>query len=157
MKHIYTHPELCTGCRQCSIACSLKKFGENNPKKAAITVIRDEFRRYEVPLVCLQCDDPLCVKMCPQNAVTKVEGRVVRDKEKCIGCRFCAIICPYSAITVLGKELVQCDLCNGDPTCVKFCATKAIEYLEDTEELLRRRRDFVEKMLYSSHYLVATG
>ena len=126
-------------------------------QEAAITVVRDEFQKYEVPLVCLQCDDPLCVRMCPQNAVTKVEGHVVRDTEKCIGCRFCAVICPYSAITVLGKDLVQCDLCNGDPTCVKFCATKAIEYLEDTEELLRRRRDFVERMLHGSHYLVATG
>ena len=157
MKRLYTHPELCTGCRQCSIACSLKKFGENNPKKAAITIVRDEFQRYEFPLVCMQCDDPLCVRMCPQNSVRVVNGIVKRDKEKCIGCKLCAVICPFSAITVLGKDLVQCDLCDGDPTCVKFCATKAIEYVEETVELNRRRRDLVEKLLHESHYLVATG
>ncbi len=157
MKHLYIHPELCTGCRQCSIACSLKHFGENNPKKAAITVIRDEFEGYEFPLVCLQCDDPLCVKMCPQNAVTWVNGIIKRDKERCMGCKLCAVICPFSAITVLGKELVQCDLCDGDPMCVKVCATKAIEYVEETAELSKRRKELVEKILHESHYLVATG
>ena len=101
MKHLYTHAELCTGCRQCSIACSLKKFGENNPKKAAITVIRDEFQRYEFPLVCMQCDDPLCIRMCPQNAITLVGGIVQRDKEKCIGCRMCESRCPKKAITMV--------------------------------------------------------
>ena len=55
MKYLYVYPEKCTGCRECSLACSLNKFGECNPKKAAITVIRDEFNRYELPIICFQC------------------------------------------------------------------------------------------------------
>jgi Fe-S-cluster-containing hydrogenase component 2 len=73
MKYLYAHPELCTGCRQCAIACSLNKFGECNPKKGAINVVRDEFERYEIPFVCLQCEDPECMAVCIKNAIYRDE------------------------------------------------------------------------------------
>ncbi len=41
---------------------------------------------------------------------------------------------PYNAISVLDGEVVKCDLCGGDPKCVKYCSTGAIQYLEETEE-----------------------
>lgn len=157
MKKLFTYPERCTGCRQCSLACSLTRYGECNPKKAAITIVRDEFDRYEFPLVCLQCDDPICVRMCPQNALVKENGVVKRDEDKCIGCKLCVVMCPYSAITVLGNELIQCDLCGGDPECVKFCVTDAIQYVEETEELSKRRKELVVKLLKEGPYLAKSG
>jgi len=125
------------------------KYGECNPKKAAITVVRDEFRRYEVPIVCFQCEDPVCLKYCHQNAYTIEDGVVVRDEDRCIGCRLCAVLCPYNAITSFEGEIIKCDLCDGDPTCVKYCSTGAIQYLDETEELEVRRKEMAEKLAES--------
>jgi Fe-S-cluster-containing hydrogenase component 2 len=146
MKYLYVYPEKCTGCRICSIACSLSKYGECNPKKSGISIVRDEFNRYEVPVVCFQCEDPPCEKYCHQNAYEIKDGIIIRREDKCIGCRLCAVMCPYNAITTLGKEIIKCDLCNGDPVCVRYCSTGAIQYLEETEELERRRKEMAERL-----------
>ncbi len=140
MKYLFVYPERCTGCRLCALACSLSKFGECNPRKAAISVVRDEFEGFEFPVVCFQCQDAPCVAACPQNAISREEGVLKRNEDRCIGCRLCAVVCPFSAITSHGKELVQCDLCGGDPQCVKYCSTKAIEYAEETQQAMQQRK-----------------
>jgi Fe-S-cluster-containing hydrogenase component 2 len=151
MKYLYAYPELCSGCKECSIACSLGKFGECNPKKAAVSVIRDEFERFEYPIICMQCEDALCLKFCPQNAYYKEStpaGEVIKyNKDKCIKCRFCATICPHCAITVLDNEVVKCDLCDDNPKCVKVCSTGALKYEEETAELSARRKKLAQKIL----------
>jgi len=88
VKHLYVYPEKCTGCRECSIACSLNKFGECNPKKAAINIVRDEFNRYEFPIVCFQCDDPMCLKFCHQNAYEIKDGVIIRDEDRLLDDNF---------------------------------------------------------------------
>ncbi|MFA5793460.1 MAG: 4Fe-4S dicluster domain-containing protein [Candidatus Brocadiia bacterium] len=156
MKHLYVSPELCTGCKECSLACSLGKFGECNPKKAAISVVRDEFERFEYPIICMQCEDAPCLKFCPQNAYYKEStpaGEVIKyNEDKCIKCRFCATICPYCAIAVLDNDVVKCDLCTGDPEkrgpkCAKVCSTGALKYEEETTELNDRRKTLARKVL----------
>lgn len=147
MKYLYVYPEKCTGCKQCALACSLSKFGECNPRKSAISIVRDEFEGYEYPIVCLQCEDAPCVAMCPQNAFYREQGVVMFNGDRCIGCRLCVVLCPYSAITWLGAALVKCDLCEGDPKCVRYCSTGAIQYLEETVELGKRRKELVQKLL----------
>ena len=83
MKYLFTYPEKCTGCRQCAIACALSKTGECNPKTGAINVLRDEFERYEIQFVCLQCEDPECVPVCMKNAIAKGPDGIVRiDKDE---------------------------------------------------------------------------
>ncbi len=147
MKYLFIYPERCTGCRLCSLACSLSKFGECNPRKAAISVVRDEFEGFEFPVVCFQCQDAPCIAVCPQNALSNDEGFVKRNEDRCIGCRLCAVVCPFSAITTHGKELIQCNLCDGDPQCVKYCSTKAIEYAEETQQAMRRRKELLARVI----------
>jgi Fe-S-cluster-containing dehydrogenase component len=150
VKYLYFYPEKCSGCRQCSIACSLKYFGECNPKAGAISIVRDEFDRYELQFVCLQCDDPKCVDACMPNAMYKDEdGIVKRDEDKCIGCRMCVAACPYAAINSLKDNIIKCNLCEGDPACVKYCSTNAIVYEEETKELVARRKEMADKLLKS--------
>lgn len=144
MRYLFAYPEKCTGCRLCAMACSLNKFGECNPKRSGITIVRDEFDRYEIQFSCLQCDDPQCIAVCMRNALYKEDGIVKRDEDKCIGCRMCVIACPYAAIISFKGEIVKCDFCDGDPICVKFCSTNAIVYEEENQEIIDRRKELVE-------------
>lgn len=149
MKFLFADPEKCTGCMQCAVACSLKKFGECNPKKSAIILVRDEFEGFEVPVFCFQCDEAPCITACSVNALYREDGIVKYDKDKCIGCRLCATVCPFSAITTYLRDVVKCDLCDGDPTCVKYCATKAITYEDELSEVHKRRKEYVKRFLDS--------
>ena len=54
--------------------------------------------KYYLPVACMQCDDPPCVKACPAKATwAEADGIVVVDYDWCIGCRYCMTACPYSA------------------------------------------------------------
>ncbi|UCE74448.1 MAG: 4Fe-4S dicluster domain-containing protein [Methanomassiliicoccales archaeon] len=148
MRYLFTYPEKCTGCRQCAIACALNKSGECNPKKGAINVLRDEFERYEIQFVCLQCEDPECVAVCMKNAIERGEDQIIRiDPDKCIGCRMCVVACPYGAISSFEGDIIKCDLCDGEPVCIKFCSTDAVVYEEESKELVDRRKELANLIL----------
>lgn len=80
----------------------------------------------EIPHLCAQCDDYPCVAACPVEDVLIVSeetGAVLVDREKCISCGKCIDACP-GKIPFLhpgDKKAVICDLCDGDPKCVKAC------------------------------------
>jgi molybdopterin-containing oxidoreductase family iron-sulfur binding subunit len=103
----------CNGCGSCMVACAV----ENNVPPAAaaaterngITWIRvfqidngaegPEKRSAFVPMLCQHCGDAPCVSVCPQQAidVNPVTGMVEQMPERCLGCRYCMIACPYHA------------------------------------------------------------
>ncbi len=125
--------ELCVGCKACEIACSLEHHNVFNPKRANIRV---EFTHPlpSAPKYCRQCKKPLCVESCPTGALSRDEEKdmVVYDKEKCIHCLNCIEACPFDSIFYndTTEEILKCDLCGGDPVCVKFCEKEAIQFIE---------------------------
>jgi carbon-monoxide dehydrogenase iron sulfur subunit len=143
MKGIIISPEKCTGCRTCELACSYNRSNSFNPKDAAISVQFYEEAGLQVPMMCLQCEDPHCMKVCTVNAITKDEetGRVNFDSDKCIGCKMCISACPFGNITYSSrlKTIIKCDLCGGAPECVKVCDCGAIEYKELDSSLKKRK------------------
>jgi Fe-S-cluster-containing hydrogenase component 2 len=56
-----------------------------------------------------------------------VTGAVAIHQQHCIGCLECAEACPFDAIWVgPNREMLKCDLCDGDPMCVRYCPAKPI-------------------------------
>jgi Fe-S-cluster-containing dehydrogenase component len=145
--------EKCVGCRTCEVACSLKNVGQSNPTRSKIRVIRYEkpgyFHNY-IPMVCQQCTDPLCMDSCPVNAISRNdETRALEvDQDTCVGCRVCTMACPIGGINIdpVTNTASKCDLCGGDPECVKFCAPEAIKYVSKDLMDLQLKRAKSEKI-----------
>ena len=97
-----------------------------------------------MPTTCAQCEDAPCVAVCPTGAMwdDPQNNRVVWDENKCIGCRMCTLACPFGAVVFDAKRhrIIKCDLCDGDPECVKVCPAKAIEFVEETDANRARQK-----------------
>lgn len=135
-------PLRCSGCRTCESACSLIHFGESGSSKSVIRVIAFKHEAFFYPHVCHQCKRPYCAEACPVDALQRNSetGIVELDKEKCIGCKLCLEACPFGAMTIMDDGLAaKCDLCGGDPECVKFCDYGAIR-LGDADQISQVKR-----------------
>ena len=100
MKQLSIKPEKCIGCRTCELVCSFGHFEKFNPKMANVTVFEYEEAAVAVPVMCLQCEEPSCLEVCPVKAISRDEnGAVVMNYSKCIGCRMCMNACPLGNIT----------------------------------------------------------
>ena len=86
-------------------------------------------KRGYIPVVCMQCDDPICAQFCPADAIRKrSDGITVISKERCNGCGVCTQVCPYGAIYITHEGKADaCDFCaeridSGlQPKCVESC------------------------------------
>jgi len=95
-----------------------------------------------VPVMCMQCDEACCEKVCPVGAISRNElGAVVMNPDKCIVCKMCVSVCPLGNISYSpsGRKVFKCDLCGGDPKCVKFCSPGAIQFVDPTESPDRKK------------------
>ena len=163
-KILVVNPDKCTGCRVCEIVCSLKNTGEINPATARIQVIDFE-ESFPVPVTCLQCELPYCAKICPVDAITreKATGIVRVSVEKCTNCKRCIIACPFGSMGFSLEEnrVIKCEHCDGEPMCVAFCPTGALEYVEADSATTREKRALeaklenlmIESQLYKQGYL----
>jgi len=124
------------------LVCSFVHHKQFNPTLSAVTVIDFAEDVVTVPLMCLQCDEPACEKVCPVNAITKqADGKVVYNADKCMVCKLCVQACPMGTITysTLVRKLIRCDLCGDDPRCAVWCSAKAIVYADPADENDRLR------------------
>ncbi|MCY0867925.1 MAG: 4Fe-4S dicluster domain-containing protein [Desulfurococcus sp.] len=122
---ILVDPLRCTGCRLCEIACSLTHEGSIWPSASRIQVY-EPYPGAPVPVTCVQCEDYPCVQSCPFNAlkIDEKTGAVIVIPENCTLCGACVNACPLEIPRIIpGKNYVLiCDLCGGEPACVKACS-----------------------------------
>ncbi len=125
-------PKNCTGCRTCEVACAAAKGKDGVMGRSRIKITDMGDAKY-IQLNCLQCVNAACMTVCPTAALVRNEstGAVEHLPERCIACGLCAAACPFGHIYFTEKEPVplKCDLCGGDPACVKFCPHKALMLL----------------------------
>jgi tetrathionate reductase subunit B len=128
----------CTGCHACSVACK-SEFGVPLGVFRSWVKIKEEgkypnVKKFFLPRLCNQCDDPPCVPVCPVQATSIGEdGVVLINPKKCIGCGACITACPYHARfrNPVTKTAEKCDFClhrieNGVvPSCVNACPADA--------------------------------
>jgi carbon-monoxide dehydrogenase iron sulfur subunit len=142
-KNILIDPGSCTGCRMCELVCSLVKEKETNPAKARIYCEFYMMEGLRFPRVCVNCLEPACIEACPTGALYKDEttGYTMFNRDDCTMCEACVEACPYGAIRVSPDgEIIKCDLCGGDPECVKVCETRAIRFEERQPQQLNKAR-----------------
>jgi len=168
-KFVYADPNKCLGCKGCELACALAQAGcdletavtQQMPLKPGNSVVQVEDT--VLPMQCRHCEDAPCAHACPVGALYQEDGLVKLNRENCVGCKICAMVCPFGAI-VMTTETVQktegkrtnkaralkCDLCFGrqgkiseeNCACIQACPTQAlslIDYQQYRQKILAAR------------------
>jgi Fe-S-cluster-containing dehydrogenase component len=165
---------MCVGCRSCEKACNKVNnlprpdlpfddatvFEElRRPTAKAYTVVnRYDIKGYEGGPVyrkiqCNHCNEPACFSACPIHAYTKTpEGAVLYNVDKCFGCRYCMIACPfyvpaYDYESAFEPRIMKCIFCypriknNKIPACAEACPTGTLTFgrREDLIRLARKK------------------
>jgi len=118
----------CSGCSRCEVNCSFFHSGKIGRSGARIKLVKIEDIGIDYPVVCQQCRERYCTK-CPEKAIDIGSlGQVIVSPTLCTACGTCEVMCPIGAIELYEEIPHVCDLCGGDPRCVKACTLDALHY-----------------------------
>ncbi|WP_425060582.1 Hydrogenase-4 component A [Sporomusa carbonis] len=173
---VVANPHKCIGCKACEIACAVAHLDNSVATAGALeapflprlNLVRTPM--VTMPIQCRQCDDAPCANVCPVNAITHQEDKIIVNTDKCIGCKTCMIACPLGAMDMVPelencqpvyqeglqlniegqpvKEKIvahKCDLCvgrEGGPACVEVCPASAFVIVKpaDMKKAIKNRR-----------------
>ena len=180
----------CLGCRNCEMACAKAhglpkpvfdpKTGYDKPRTmtefqwTAVSRYQTDTSRIFVKRQCMHCSQPACVSACPTKAMYKTSrGPVIWRENKCMGCRYCMISCPFDVPKFEFESAVpriqKCILCwdrlekGEQPACVQNCLGKALVFgdrndlLETAKERIYRNPDKYYHHIYGEHEVGGTG
>ena len=139
----YACPDNCDICRE---ACR-KSQREMPPGTSGIKAVQIPEIKANTAIVCNQCSEPVCEENCPTGAIGKNpdDGVVRIDQDTCLGCGLCSLACPYGGIDYdpVTKTTFKCDLCGGNPECVKACPEGLISFEKSRDLVQYFKRDRV--------------
>ncbi|MBD3258389.1 4Fe-4S dicluster domain-containing protein [candidate division GN15 bacterium] len=150
----------CTACEKCVGACT--EANDLNPQAAEhdrattpdglsdqrlSTIMKVDDGRF-ARKACMHCMEPSCVSACLVGGLTKSpEGPVVYDADKCIGCRYCMLACPFHIPRYEWHRtmpfMVKCNMCvdrlaeGRQPACTEACPEGALLFGQ-RDELLQK-------------------
>lgn len=162
-KEIFVQTDRCTGCHSCELACAVAHSAGQTLYSALSEKPVPKPRIYvewvapdhAVPIVCRHCEEAPCMHACIAGAISRTADEVVMtDRDRCIGCWTCVMVCPYG---VIGRHLEEhkayrCDRCPDReiPACVDACPTKALVYQTATDFSHDKRRIAGRELLTGS-------
>ncbi|WP_420631538.1 sulfate reduction electron transfer complex DsrMKJOP subunit DsrO [Candidatus Leptofilum sp.] len=128
----------CVGCAECSLACQAHNdTREDAPWNRMIELKPISGEAVYAPVPCMHCENAPCVDICPVGATYhRPDGIVMMDYDKCIGCRYCQLACPYGARTF------NWETHTGENTAVPEWGEPEVE---------RRTRGVAEKCTFCFH------
>lgn len=155
----------CEGCQMCEYMCA-EAHGlpepEDYPKAGIVRKTDDKHRtvvnmfktsKGKVPVKkqCMHCNQPACDAACLTQAMHKTEeGPVIWREDKCMGCRYCMVSCPFDVPKFeyhsANPKIQKCDMCfdkvkeGGIPTCVENCPAEALVFGTRRELIKEARR-----------------
>ena len=165
----------CVGCRTCEYECAK---AHNLPEPSSeIEAVRktsetcntvvNTFQTTKgeayIKRQCMHCNEPACDAACLTQAMHKnVTGPVTWDGNKCMGCRYCMVSCPFDSPKFeyhsTNPKIQKCDMCfdkqaaGGKPVCVTNCPNEALMYGKRRDLIKEARRRIYEKPeLYNDH------
>lgn len=135
-------PNQCTGCQACQLACTMenglsldcswRRIDTYNPRR------HPEVPLFHLSLACNHCARPPCQQGCPAAAYRRdpETGALLLDAARCVGCRYCAWVCPYAApvFDPATGVMTKCTFCHPRllqgrlPACVELCPTGALAF-----------------------------
>lgn len=152
----YLDSHSCTGCKACQIACKDKndlpvgilwrrvievQGGSWLPRGDAW--LTSSFAYY-LSTACMHCQEPICLEVCPTSALQqRQDGIVFIVDQRCIGCGYCEMACPYKALQLDPRRgvMTKCDFCydllaqGQPPACVRACQMRVLHY-GDLDQLI---------------------
>lgn len=137
MQKITVNQDLCDGCLDCVNSC------QELHEASRITIL--EYNSDYYSIVCQQCKDAPCVKICPTEAMAMDNV----DADKCIGCGLCSMVCPFGAITIAPNCAEKCNRCidkTDGPSCVKACSKRAISLVNIDNMKNNKQLEYVAKL-----------
>ncbi|MEW6338575.1 MAG: hydrogenase 2 operon protein HybA [Acidobacteriota bacterium] len=162
---------LCIGCKACVVACKeangmppdTREMGAlydaptdlNSKTRNIIKLYDGEGGQSFMKAQCMHCVDPACIKACMMGSLKKREfGIVTWQGERCTGCRYCGVACPYGVPKYEYEKawpaVVKCEMCHHrvikgqPPACCEVCPRGAVIYGKYTDLLAEAKRRLAE-------------
>ena len=179
---------LCIGCQNCEYACA-EEHGLKEPTDSPkLDVVRkaDENHRTVINLYktsngeayiksqCMHCNIPACDTACLTQAMHKTKkGPVVWREDKCMGCRYCMVSCPFDSPKFeygsTNPKIVKCTMCaerlqeGKKPACTENCPMGAItfgtrrELIKEARKRIHDDPEYYYDHIYGEHEAGGTG
>jgi anaerobic carbon-monoxide dehydrogenase iron sulfur subunit len=130
----------CSGCKRCEVNCAFFRTGKTGRSLSRIKVMKLEHIGIDCPVVCQLCKEKFCTR-CPQKAIQIGElGQIIVSPTLCNACGACERGCPIGAIELYQEIPHVCDLCGGDPQCVKECNLGALLFDPEKREAVSLKK-----------------
>jgi Fe-S-cluster-containing dehydrogenase component len=178
----------CVGCQSCEYACAeanglpepedypevgvIRKTNEN--RRTVVNAYDTSKGEVYAKRQCMHCNQPACTAACLTKAMTKnPEGAVTWDGDKCMGCRYCMVSCPFDIPKFeyhsANPKITKCTMCfdrlkEGQlPACVENCPAEALMYgkrrdlIKEARKRINENPDLYVDHIYGEHEAGGTG
>ena len=178
----------CAGCQTCESACAeanglpepvgsieagvIRKTDENH--RTVVNAFNSSKGEVYVKKQCMHCNEPACTAACLTQAMYKTEeGAVIWRGDKCMGCRYCMVSCPFDIPKFeyhsANPKIEKCNMCFSRisegkiPACVENCPAEALifgkrrDLIKEARKRISDNPDQYEDHIYGEHEAGGTG